>query len=424
MRMEKKYNLLDMILQKHEEHSSDWEKDHPVGSRNMKIQQSDYDTYGRSDLLKEARELEEQKLIKVKWIGGRSDMEYVQYRLEQMPRIYEMTGRIPKLQRVRSEQAADLKLVEVYAAEAESSWLKAYYGELSAQIHRGKALKNLEKHGELLFQCLNALEKLEEPVFIRIFSSYALTGTKTRGSKVFKDQLQSRVIRIAKRYHPMVDDTMNDRQVLEQLYLTDYSQELAVKGDLKLEQPDRQVVDLGNFPGGVILTTETLKSSKICGKQEIKKIITVENKANFAYMPYEKGTLILFCHGFFSPLEREFLRELEGVLEQGTQDMEQSPGTEKAGKCAARVEYYHTGDLDYGGVRIFKHIREHVFPKLQPLSMDAAQFDRYLDYGTDMEPSSWEKLKNVEEPLLQQLIDRILTTKKVIEQEVFLIKSE
>ena len=26
MRMEKKYNLLDMILQKHEEHSSDWEK--------------------------------------------------------------------------------------------------------------------------------------------------------------------------------------------------------------------------------------------------------------------------------------------------------------------------------------------------------------------------------------------------------------
>ena len=298
MRMEKKYNLLDMILQKHEEHSSDWEKDNPVGSRNMKIQQSDYDTYGRSDLLKEARELEEQKLIKVKWMGGRSDMEYVQYRLEQMPRIYEMTGRIPKLQRVRSEQAADLKLVEVYAAEAESSWLKAYYGELSAQIHRGKALKNLEKHGELLFQCLNALEKLEEPVFIRIFSSYALTDTKTRGSKVFKDQLQSRVIRIAKRYHPMVDDTMNDRQVLEQLYLTDYSQELAVKGDLKLEQPDHQVVDLGKFPGGVILTTETLKSSKICGKQEIKKIITVENKANFAYMPYEKGTLILFCHGF------------------------------------------------------------------------------------------------------------------------------
>ena len=391
MRMEKKYNLLDMILQKHEEHSSDWEKDNPVGSRNMKIQQSDYDTYGRSDLLKEARELEEQKLIKVKWMGGRSDMEYVQYRLEQMPRIYEMTGRIPKLQRVRSEQAADLKLVEVYAAEAESSWLKAYYGELSAQIHRGKALKNLEKHGELLFQCLNALEKLEEPVFIRIFSSYALTDTKTRGSKVFKDQLQSRVIRIAKRYHPMVDDTMNDRQVLEQLYLTDYSQELAVKGDLKLEQPDHQVMDLGNFPGGVILTTETLKSSKICGKQEIKKIITVENKANFAYMPYEKGTLILFCHGFFSPLEREFLRELEGVLEQGTQDMEQSPGTEKAGKCTAGVEYYHTGDLDY---------------------------------GTDMEPSSCEKLKNVEEPLLQQLIDRILTTKKVIEQEVFLIKSE
>lgn len=69
MRMEKKYNLLDMILQKHEEHSSDWEKDNPVGSRNMKIQQSDYDTYGRSDLLKEARELEEQSNG---WAAGRT----------------------------------------------------------------------------------------------------------------------------------------------------------------------------------------------------------------------------------------------------------------------------------------------------------------------------------------------------------------
>ena len=422
MRMEKKYNLLDMILQKHEEHSSDWEKDDPVGSRKMKIQQKDYDTYGRSDLLKEARELEEQKLIKVKWMGGLADMEYVQYQLEQMPRIYEMAGRIPKLQRVRSEQAADLKLVETYAAEAESSWLKDYYGELSDQIHRGKSLKNLEKHGELLFQCLNALEKLTEPTFIRIFSSYALTDAKTRGSKVFKDQLQSRVICIAKKYHPMVEDTMNDRQVLEQLYLTDYSQELAVKGDLKLEQPDHQVVDLGKMPGGVILTTETLKSSKICGKQEIKKVITVENKANFAYMPYEKGTLILFCHGFFSPLEREFLQKLEEVLERGEQDMVQSPGLAKIEECAVGVEYYHTGDLDYGGVRIFKHIREHVFPKLQPLFMDAEQFDRYLEYGTDMEQSSWEKLKQAEELLLQPLIDRILTTKKVIEQEVFLIK--
>ena len=422
MRMEKKYNLLDMILQKHEEHSSDWEKDDPVGSRKMKIQQKDYDTYGRSDLLKEARELEEQKLIKVKWMGGRADMEYVQYQLEQMPRIYEMAGRIPKLQRVRSEQAADLKLVETYAAEAESSWLKDYYGELSDQIHRGKSLKNLEKHGELLFQCLNALEKLTEPTFIRIFSSYALTDAKTRGSKVFKDQLQSRVICIAKKYHPMVEDTLNDRQVLEQLYLTDYSQELAVKGDLKLEQPDHQVVDLGKMPGGVILTTETLKSSKICGKQEIKKVITVENKANFAYMPYEKGTLILFCHGFFSPLEREFLQKLEEVLERGEQDMVQSPGLAKIEECAVGVEYYHTGDLDYGGVRIFKHIREHVFPKLQPLFMDAEQFDRYLEYGSDIEKSSWEKLKDMEEPLLQPLIDRILTTKKVIEQEVFLIK--
>ena len=60
--------------------------------------------------------------------------------------------------------------------------------------------------------------------------------------------------------------------------------------------------------------------------------------------------------------------------------------------------------------------------KIRLVFMDAEQFDRYLEYGSDIEKSSWEKLKDMEEPLLQPLIDRILTTKKVIEQEVFLIK--
>ena len=147
-------------------------------------------------------------------------------------------------------------------------------------------------------------------------------------------------------------------------------------------------------------------------------------QGKFAYMPYEKGTLILFCHGF-SPLEREFLLEAGRCAGTGNAGYGAVPWNRKGQENVQPGEYYHTGDLDYGGVRIFQ-----AYPGTR-ISKITATFhgrstvsDRYLDYGTDMEPSSWEKLKNVEEPLLQQLIDRILTTKKVIEQEEIPDKSE
>ena len=89
-------------------------------------------------------------------------------------------------------------------------------------------------------------------------------------------------------------------------------------------------------------------------------------------------------------------------------------------EAGAEIAYYHTGDLDYGGVRIFRYIRTEIFPLVKPLFMDVAQYEKYLEYGTDMEISSWEKLRKIEEPLLQPLIDRILQERKVVEQECFL----
>lgn len=86
----------------------------------------------------------------------------------------------------------------------------------------------------------------------------------------------------------------------------------------------------------------------------------------------------------------------------------------------ADIAYYHTGDLDYGGVRIFSYIRTNIFPELRPWQMDVGWYERYEEYAVDMEATSREKLRDVKEPLLQPLIERIVTEGKVIEQECFL----
>lgn len=392
------FYLLDKVIDKFENSANDW-REEADGNRSFKIQQSDYDAVGKSELLEEARKLEQMGLIRVAWFCGGSEMEKVTYRLGDMAEIYRAAGRESK----RSRLARARECAGRYERQAVTPWLKAYYGDVFRDIDRGTYPGDLEKYGELLFRCLDRLDKLGEPVFMRVFSSKYLNG-----SKVFERMLKSRVVSIGRKYHPMVDEAMGEHEILSQMYVENYAQELELKGELRIVLGGK-VIDLSVFPYGTVLNSETLKHGIIDPVQRIRRVITVENKANYMSMPFEEGTLILFCHGFFSPREREFLAGLERVLE----------GLRQAG---AEIEYGHTGDLDYGGVRIFRYIRTKIFPLVRPLFMDAARYDKYLElgYGTDMEASAWEKMKGMEEPLLQPLMERILQEKKVVEQECFL----
>lgn len=388
--------LLGKIVKKFENSGNDW-REECGGNRSIKIQQSDYDCFGKSELIEEARKLEKKGLIRVTWFCGGSEMEKITYRLQDMAEIYRMLGIESKKCRLQKVE----ECIRRYEEQAESSWLKDYYGDLFQELEKGKCPSDFSKYGELLFHCLNEMEKLKEPMLIRIFSTRYLGG-----SKVFEKTLKSRVVSIGRKYHPMIDEAMSEYEVLSQLYLEHYAQELALKGELQIVLNGKRN-DLGMFPYGLILNSETLKAAEIPPEQRIRKVITVENKANYTAMAYEKGTLILFCHGFFSPREREFLIKLEKILKEQRQ-------------AGWEIQYYHTGDLDYGGVQIFRYNRLRIFPELKPLHMDVSRYEQYFDYAADMDPSAWEKLQGIKEPLLQPLIDRILEEKRVIEQECFL----
>ena len=384
--------LIHRILEKIEGSSVDWRKE-ASGNRSLKIQQEDFNRAGKTELLEEARKLEQRGLIQIKWLEYGNDIEKITYRLEQAGQFYELLGLIPKWERLASEK----EKIQTWSGKAQTGWLKAYYRNLEDALEKGKQPADLEKYGEPLFICLDALEKLKEPVYQRVFSVAVLGGTK-----VFENVLRTRVVSILSEYHPDVDEAMNDKEVLSQVYLEEYAQELAVKGNLRISLKGNEI-SLADFCYGTVLNTETLRHAVIPANQKIQKIVTVENKANYVSMPYEEGTLIVFSHGFFSPLECEFLRRLLAVFPE--------------------VKFYHTGDLDYGGIRIFRHIREHICPEVRPLQMDADWYDRYIQYGYEIKPETLNKLKAMQgtEPLMEKLIEHILKGKMGIEQECFLI---
>lgn len=399
--------LIEKIIQKYENSAQDWKGDNE-GNRSLRIQQKDYDEVGKSRLIQEAEELEERGLIRVKWFNNRTDIEKIIYSLVDIIKMYRMLGKTPKAERLKQIKKYLNKQMKV----VKKQWILACYEEMLQQLDNGIIPKNLlinetgntnenskdigEENTSLFCTCLNALDVLREPIYKRIFSKYYLGN-----SKIFEKILQSRIILQARKYHPDLDDSMNDSEVLSQLYIEEYSQELAVKGELILEV-NGEKIDLSVFIYGTVLTSEMLKHAHIAVQQKIRKIVTVENKANYISMKYEPGTLIIFSHGYFSPKERDFLKELEKVL------------TEQ------EVVYLHTGDLDYGGIKIFQYIRKHIFPKIEPYLMDVTQYEAYRSMGENMEDSAWEKIKALKDPLLQPLIDKIVREKIVIEQESFL----
>ena len=113
----------------------------------------------------------------------------------------------------------------------------------------------------------------------------------------------------------------------------------------------------------------------------------------------------MYSHGFFSPAEREFLRELRKCLH--------TAGT--------GTEYYHSGDLDYGGMRIFMHIQKEIFPDLKPWRMDWETLEHYREQGEPREPEFLKKIKELEvPPELQELKAAILESGITLEQEAFL----
>ncbi len=384
----KRYYLLGQILDKCERSRNGW-RENQEGNKSYVVQQEDYDRCGRRELIEEALELEKMGLVRIKWLSYRSDVERVYYRLERLPDYYRLTGRKPKTKAI----AEDLQELASFAADAETPWLQRYYQDVLQEVERGNPLGRTVKKWKQLFPCLNAVEKLKEPVYVRIFSAACLGG-----SKIFERELKEDVVRVLLRYHPMADEAMEEDAVLSQVYLEQYSQELTVKGNLRICVDGREM-DLSGFRYGAVLNGEMLRHASI-PPQCFKRIITVENKANFMAMPYEEGNLLIFSHGFFSPRERQFLLRLLHAVSDAA--------------------YYHTGDLDYGGIRIFKYIRTQIFPELKPWQMDVQTYEAYLPFAQDMEPSAWEKLKSLEEPLLNPLIRRILEEKKTIEQECFL----
>ena len=155
-----------------------------------------------------------------------------------------------------------------------------------------------------------------------------------------------------------------------------------------------------------MINSQTFERAFPVSIKGVQRIVTIENKANYEEMKYREDTPYLFCHGFYSPKERIFLKRLMEVAE-------------------GEIQYFHWGDMDMGGIRIFRFNKKNIFPKLKPYKMDREAFQEALERGAGipLEEKKKEKLEKLNAGELEELKKCILEKGVEIEQEILLAEN-
>lgn len=353
---------------------------------------------GKRNLIEQAKRMEKDRsfdgLFYVTWFDMGGDIKKMDVSVDIMDALCRREG----IENPRERQLRYLGQMQKWKADAKADWIYPFYDDLLRRLENGEKVKDPDPEDKDYFSCLNAVVNNSENIWKRIFS-VAVFGD----SKCFKNNYQTRMFKLMKKYSPLYEEGMTEDELLAAHGILSYAQTLEWKGALMYRIDEGAVIDTSDMPYGTVLNARTLDHAVPVSLSGIKRIMTIENKANYESMAYETDTLYIFCHGFFSPKERRFLERLAAIAEEG-------------------VEYLHWGDMDYGGIRIFLFNRKNLFPKLCPYRMGREDYEAAvrMHAGMKLEPEKREKLEHMDAGALEELKNCILEKNLEIEQEVLL----
>lgn len=369
-----------------------WRAGEVRGMKHPVITQKEIDRIGRRELLEQAKELERAGLIEVKWRNLGSDIEKLHVPVDAMGALCRLAGRInprEELETVRNDVAQ-------WRSAIPADWRRDYYDYLLDRLASGEI--PADARDPVLFRFLNALPEDGATVWKRIFSSSVVNR-----SKVFENNYESKMLTIIRKYAPEVEEEMEDQELLAEFGILSYSQTLEIKGPLRYRINGGGEIDTAPQIFGAVLNAQTLTASEPVALDGVKRIVIIENKANYEDAAFDPEILYIYCHGFFSQKERRFLKQLYLL----------------AGR---EVKICHWGDMDYGGIRIYQFIKRRLFPNLQPLYMGKPEFAKALAAGAGIPLNAKKrtKLEMLDAGDLEELKQCILDYAQEIEQETLL----
>ena len=350
---------------------------------------------GMKKLLEEADELEKAGLIRTERKNLGADIVRIHYPASAIPKLCRRAG----VEDPRERQLRWIRTAGKWAGEAEGTFLEPYYEVLLQRLAAGQDVKKPDMEDEDFFRCLNRAAAVDTPVWRRQFSKEVL-----HDSKLFEKKYQDKVVTVLDQYSPLVEEGMTADDILRVHGIKTYSQTLEWKGSLIYRIGNGSPIDSSVNIFGTVINAQTLEQAVPSAAPGIRRIMLIENKANYESMDFRENTLYIYCHGFFSPKELKFLSALTEIADEN-------------------IEYLHWGDMDLGGIRIFLYNQRKLFPGLKPYRMDEENYKAAVEGGAGipLKKEKKEKLQKLDAGCLENLKMLILENEMEIEQESLLL---
>lgn len=370
-----------------------WRAGGERGYKNFKIDSKMLSLFGRESLLQQIAQLEKEGILKPHWIDMGYDVDVIKFPIEKMPELYKRERmENPREVILACRRTIEKRKVALDEQDEYSEWLRKYYTDIINKLDQGKVPANARD--KLLLTCLDRIATIREPIWERQFSADILGN-----SKQFRAKYRSKVATVL-RHYTQFGENMKTDEILRFYNIFNFSYTLQWKGPLQFCLDDGKVIDSSTMRYGFVLNTQSLMHAKCISLKGIKRIWVIENQMNYEAKMYSDEDLYIFCHGYFSPLEVVFLKQLEQIADPS-------------------IAFYHWGDMDYGGIQIFRFVKKEVFGKIKPYLMDK---ETYLKEIKDkpsivLSDSTRKKLEEIDAEELTELKMCILETGYVLEQE-------
>ena len=200
--------------------------------------------------------------------------------------------------------------------------------ELIQKIEKHTGIYNPKEDEEFL-KLLDFVQNNKEELYIREVSMMVF-GT----SKVLEEKYLSRLCNLVQDIkHDSGYDEDNAVETLSDYHVYNVDRDILIKGNIKLDFGTHSL-NVGDYLDGISIISSDIARIKII-KVINSNFITIENKTAFARFNLP-GYAVMYLGGFASRYQIQFLK--------------------KVYECNREIQYYHFGDIDIGGFRIFEDL--------------------------------------------------------------------
>ena len=264
--------------------------------------------------------MQEQGLVGYEWFRGEENhiMKRLWLDLEHIDDAYRAAGR----QSAKTLATAVILELEQENEGINAEWIIAYYSDTKAYIQSnyrtGSRISEKEQERKHLYQMLRFIDGSSFSTLTeRVFSEKCFGD-----SKFFETQMKAPLLSIMRKY---VSREMTDAELLQSIGISRYPEPLEMRGNIFVNGNDMRV-----FESGFCIFSGDIETAQISIPDTVRRILTIENRANYFAYRHNAGELVIYHGGQYSPAKKKLFEKIAAAMPE---------------KCV----WYHWGDIDLGG---------------------------------------------------------------------------